>query len=105
MPVNVRWSENEQEMLGKSADLLAECGERGLECWALQAVLDELITKVGPWWLAHFIATTPNKAAAAALEGYLQKHWPAHAEATRQLITAADWSREASELERDFGGD
>lgn len=103
MDIRVRW--DEQEALGKSAQLLAECGERSSQCWALQAVLDAVIEGVGPWWLAHFLATTPNREAAEALEGYLEERWPAYAETIEQLMVATDWSGETSELERDFGGD
>lgn len=103
MEIRVRW--DEQEALDKSAQLLAECGQGGSPCWALRAVLDAVIEGMGPWWLAHFLATTPNREAAEALEGYLEERWPAYAETIEQLTAAADWSGETSELERDFGGD
>lgn len=94
---------DEEEALGQTANLLAECGKRG--CWALRVVLDEVIEGLGPWWLAHFIATTPNKTAVAALEGYLKAQWPAYAEAVEQLIAAANWTKEANGLPKEFGED
>lgn len=81
---------------------MVECANR--DCWALRVVLDEVIESLGPWWLAHFIATTQNKAAAAALENYLKIHWPAYAESVEQLIAAASWTKETN-LAREFGED
>lgn len=98
-----RW--DEEEALGEAATLVAECGERSKDCWALQTVLDELIEFVGPWKLAHFIATTPNKAAATALERYLETHWPDYAHSVEQLIEATNWAKEGERLEREFGAD
>lgn len=96
--MNTPW--DEEEALGQTANLLVECS--GRDCWALRVVLDEVIGSLGPWWLAHFIATTQNKSAAAALEGYLQTHWPAYAESVEQLIAAASWTKETN-LAREFG--
>lgn len=93
------------EALGKSTDLLIECGERGMTCWALQAVLDEIIHSGGPWWLAHFLQTTPNETAAQALRGYLQAYWPAYWESVNGLMAATRWTRESEDVPRDFGED
>lgn len=101
--MSVRW--DEEEALDQTACLLAECGERGKSCWALQVVLDEVIQSVGPWWLAHFIATTPNRPAADALEEYLKAKWPAHAERVAQMIEATNWTEETNHLARELGED
>ncbi|OGF54463.1 MAG: hypothetical protein A2Z21_00700 [Candidatus Fraserbacteria bacterium RBG_16_55_9] len=101
--MKTRW--DEEEALGQSAELLAECGERGKHCWALHVVMDEVIESVGPSWLAHFMATTKNKAAAAELGGYLKSHWPAYAELVEQLLESTNWTRESNGLEKDFGDD
>lgn len=98
-----RW--DEEEALGRAATLVAECGERSKDCWALQTVLDELIEFVGPWKLAHFIATTPNKDAALALEQYLETHWSDYARSVAEMIEAANWKKGAEEIEREFGDD
>jgi hypothetical protein len=98
-----RW--DEQEALEQSARQLAECGEKGSECWVLRMVLDEVIESVGPWWLAHFISTTQNEEAASALKGYLVSRWPAHAEMVDNLIKAASWTKEERELARELGED
>jgi len=94
---------DEQEALGQSANLLAECSNKG--CWALRLVLDEIIEGVGPSWVAHFIATAKNKAAAGALESYLRTHWPAYAQSVKQLIASTNWTKENEEIEKEFGGD
>jgi hypothetical protein len=101
--MNPRW--DEEEALGESVDLLVECGERGRSCWALRAVLDEVIARVGPWWLANFIATTPNKPAASAMEEYLATYWPAYAESVEQLIAASNWTKDANSMAKEFGED
>jgi hypothetical protein len=98
-----RWSE--EEVLDQTACVMAECSERATRCVALQIVLDELIESVGPWKLAHFIATTPNKAAATALERYLGTHWPNYSYTVEQMLAATHWTKETHELEREFGGD
>lgn len=98
-----RWSE--EEVLDQTACVMAECSERATRCVALQIVLDELIESVGPWKLAHFIATTPNKAAATALERYLGTHWPDCARSVEGMIEAASWQKGEEEIEREFGGD
>ncbi len=99
-----RW-DDEEEALGQTAGLLAECGEKGKNCWALYVVMDEVIETVGPSWLAHFIATTKNKVAAVELQSYLQAHWPAYAELVEQLLAGTNWTRETDGLEKDFGDD
>ncbi len=96
---------DEEEAIGQTASLLAECGERGPQCWALQVVLDEVIEKVGPSWLAHFIATTDNESAAVALEGYLKTHWPAYAKLVEQLGAGVNWTKETDGLIKEFGED
>lgn len=96
---------DEEEALGQSAALLAECGPRGQTCWALQVVLDEVIQSVGPWWLAHFLETTTNEAAASALQDYLKDRWPTYAELVDRLIETTHWTRETEELARDLGED
>ncbi len=96
---------DDEEVLDQTACLVTECGERASRCWALQMALDELIGHVGPWKVAHFIATTPNKAAATALERYLEIHWPNYAYTVEQMLAATNWTKEADELEREFGGD
>ena len=98
-----RW--DEEEALGQTTCLLAECGIRGKDCWALQVVLDEVIESVGPWWLAHFITTTPNRPAAAALESYLRARWPTHADSVEELIAAANWTKEGNSMAKEFGDD
>jgi hypothetical protein len=84
---------------------MTECGERATRCAVLQVVLDELIESVGPWKLAHFIATAPNKAAATALEHYLEIHWPDCAHSVERMLEAATWKKGEEELEREFGED
>jgi hypothetical protein len=84
---------------------MAECGERASRCIVLQIVLDELIESVGPWKLAHFIATASNKTAATALERYLEIHWPDYARSVESMIEAATWRKGDEELEREFGDD
>ncbi len=98
-----RW--DEEEALGKAATLVAECGERSKDCWALQTVLDELIEFVGPWKLAHFIATTTNPTAATALKRYLEAHWPDYLRSIKEMIAATSWKKGEEELEREFGDD
>lgn len=98
-----RW--NEEEVLDQTACMMIECGERASRCLVLQIVLDELIESVGPWKLAHFIATAPNKAAATALEHYLEIHWPDYAHSVERMIEAVTWKKGEEELEREFGDD
>jgi GAF domain-containing protein len=98
-----RWSE--EEILEQATCVMAECGERATRCAVLQLVLDELIESVGPWKLAHFIATTKNQAAAAALEKYVEMHWPDCAHKVAELLEATAWQKGEEELEREFGGD
>lgn len=101
--MKARW--DEEEALGQSAELLVECGERAKHCWALHVVVDEVIESVGPSWLAHFIATTKNQAAAGELKSYLRAHWPAYAELVDQLLEGTNWDRETNGFEKDFGDD
>ncbi|GBC75878.1 hypothetical protein HRbin07_00070 [bacterium HR07] len=98
-----RWSE--EEILDQTACVMAECGEQATRCFVLQVVLDELIESVGPWKLAHFLATTKNQAAATTLERYLEKNWPDYAHKVAELLEAAAWQKGEEELEREFGGD
>jgi GAF domain-containing protein len=98
-----RWSE--EEILEQTTCVMAECGERATRCAVLQLVLDELIESMGPWKLAHFIATTKNQAAAAALEKYVEMHWPDYARKVTELLEATAWQKGEEELEREFGGD
>jgi IS1 family transposase len=99
--MKTRW--DEEEALGQTACLLVECGERGKRCWALHAVLDEIIERIGPSWIAHFLVTTKNKAAAVELQSYLTEHWPAYSELIEQLIAGASWTRGTNGFEKDFG--
>jgi len=101
--VTRRWSE--EEILDQATCMMTECGERATRCAVLQLVLDELIESVGPWKLAHFIATTKNQAAAAALEKYVELHWPDYAHKVTELLEATAWQKGEEELEREFGGD
>jgi len=101
--MKTRW--DEEEALGQTAGLLAECGERGKNCWALHVVMDEVIESVGPSWLAHFITTTNNQAAASELQRYLKAHWPAYAELVEQLLEGTQWTKETNGFEKDFGED
>jgi hypothetical protein len=96
---------NEEQSIAESATLLAECGNRGQSCWALQEVLDSIIESVGPWWIAHFMETSTNEKAKKALMAYLEKHRPADGEIVDQLVTAVHWRSAKSGLEKDFGGD
>ena len=98
-----RWSE--EEILDQTACVMVECGTRADRCAVLEIVLDELIESMGPWKLAHFIATTPNKTAAVALGRYLEAHWPDYAHSVEEMIEAASWKKGEEELEREFGGD
>lgn len=98
-----KWSE--EEILDQAACLMTECGERATRCIMLQIVLDELIESVGPWKLAHFIATSKNQTAAAALEKYLEQNWPDYAHKVTEMLEAATWRKGEEELEREFGGD
>ncbi len=98
-----RWSD--EDMLEQTTCAITECGERATRCFVLQMVLGELIESVGPWKLAHFIATTKNQAAATALEKYVEGHWPDYAHKVAELLEAAAWKRGEEELEREFGGD
>ncbi len=98
-----RWSE--EEILDQAACVMTECGERATRCVMLQIVLDELIERVGPWKLAHFIATSKNQAAAAALGRYLEQNWPDYAHKVTEMLEAATWQKGEEELEREFGGD
>ncbi len=101
--VTRRWSE--EEILDQATCVMTECGERATRYAVLQVVLDELIESVGPWKLAHFIATTENQAAAAALEKYVEMHWPDYAHKVKELLEATAWQKGEEELEREFGGD
>lgn len=98
-----RWSE--EEILDQAACVMTECGERATRCVMLQIVLDELIERVGPWKLAHFIATSRNQAAAMALGRYLEQNWPDYAHKVTEMLEAATWQKGEEELEREFGGD
>jgi len=99
--MNKLW--DEVEALEQTASLLVECADK--HCWALRVVLDELIESVGPSWLAHCIATTKNKAAAAALGRYLRARWPAYAQSVEQLMASTRWTRESNNMTKDFGED
>ncbi len=101
--VTRRWSE--EEILDQAACVMAECGARATRCFVLQVVLDELIESVGPWKLAHFIATSKNQAAATALGKYLEQNWPDYAHSVEEMIEAASWKKGEEELEREFGED
>lgn len=98
-----QWSE--EEILDQAACVMTECGERATRCFVLQIVLDELIESVGPWKLAHFLATTKNHTAAAALSHYLERNWPDCAHKVTEMLEAASWQKGEEELEREFGGD
>jgi hypothetical protein len=98
-----RWSE--EEILDQAACVMTECGERATRCVMLQIVLDELIESVGPWKLAHFMATSKNQAAATALGKYLERYWPDYAHKVTEMLAAASWRKGEEELEREFGGD
>lgn len=92
-------------IINNSACLLAECGEKGNSCWAIQEILDALIESVGPWWIANYLETCENEDAKKALMGYLEANWPAEAEVVEQILQAAHWRSAKSGLEQDFGGD
>ncbi len=101
MRVKTPW--DEQEALGQSANLLAECSQKG--CWALSVVLDEIVESVGPNWIAHFIATNQNPQASGALKDYLKMHWPTYAQSVDQLITSTNWNKETDKIPQEFGED
>ena len=69
----------------------------------LEAV-DRVIRRVGPHQVAHFLATTGDAQAVAALRAYLQRHWPAYLELVERLIQAAR-RPENEDVMREFGGD
>jgi hypothetical protein len=101
MRVKTPW--DEQEALGQTANLLADCSNKG--CWALRVVLDEIIESVGPSWVAHFLATAKNKPAAEALASYITTHWPAYAQTVQQMIASTNWSKETDSIAKEFGDD
>ncbi len=103
MATTRRWSE--EEILDQAACVMTECGERATQCFVLQIVLDELIESVGPWKLAHFIATSKNQAAATALGKYLERYWPDYAHKVMEMLEATSWQKGEEELEREFGDD
>ena len=51
--------------------------------------LDEIIMKLGPHEVAHFLTTTSDNEAATCLSTYLEMHWPEYQVLIERMMIAA----------------